>query len=86
MALELEQTLYNLDVVRYHHFTAFVINPGTVKATLSSFRNRAHRELPVLAVLDRGYEFAFNGDVSTLHAQAYQYLKTLPEWAAAVDV
>lgn len=85
MALLLTQTLYNQDVVRYHHFTHFRLSDGIASGTLSSFRSREHRALPVDAVLRRTFDFVWDGDMETLRAQGYAYVKTLPEWAGAED-
>ena len=86
MALELEQTLYNADVVRYHRVGELEINGSLAVAVLESFRNREHRELPVAPVIKRKYDFAFSGDPATVFAEAYAAIKALPEWAGAADV
>lgn len=87
MALILEKTLYNGDVVRYHRITAFTLDPVGRLATakLGSFRNRQHRELPVAPVNSLEFTFPWSGDSGTLAAEAYAYIKSLPEWANAED-
>ena len=88
MALTLEKTLYNGDVVRYHRITAFTLDPVGRLATakLGSFRNRQHRELPVVPVNSMEFTFPWSGDSGTLATEAYAYIKSLPEWAGAEDV
>lgn len=86
MALELEQTLYNADVVRYHRVGELQINGTLAVAVLGSYRDRHHRELPVEPVIKRKFDFVFSGDPETAFAEAYAAIKALPEWAAAADV
>lgn len=86
MALELEQTLYNADVVRYHRVGSIDINGTTVTATLDSFRNFDHRALPVAPVISRKFSFLYSGDAAGTIAAAYAAIKALPEWQAAADV
>lgn len=86
MALELEQTLYNADVVRYHRVGSLEINGTMVTATLDSFRNFDHRALPVAPVISRKFPFAYTGEPGGAIAAAYAAIKQLPEWAGAADV
>lgn len=86
MALELEQTLYNADVVRYHRVGEIEINGGMVVATLDSFRNFDHRAMPVAPVISRDYPFSYSGPPEGTLAAAYEAIKKLPEWAGAADV
>ena len=86
MALQLEQTLYNADVVRYHRISGLEINGNQVTAILDSFRNQDHRALPVAPVITRKFPFVYSGNTETVFAEAYASIKKLPEWANAVDV
>ena len=86
MALLLEQTLYNMDVVRYHRISALEIGNGVVTATLDSFRNFDHRALPVSPLISRKFPFAYSGSPEGTIAAAYQAIKSLTEWSAAQDV
>ena len=88
MALLLEKTLYNADVVRYHRITSFTLDPVGCLATakLGSFRNRQHRELPVVPATTMDFTFSWSGSSETLAEEAYAYIKSLPEWVDAVDV
>ncbi len=88
MALNLEKTLYNNDVVRYHRIITFTVDPVNQLATakLGSFRNREHRELPVVPVTSIDFTFRWSGSSETLSEEAYTYIKSLPEWETAEDV
>lgn len=88
MALLLEKTLYNSDIVRYHRITAFTLDPVGRLATikLSSFRNRQHRELPVVPVNTMEFTFPWSGSAESLATEAYAYIKSLPEWAGVEDI
>lgn len=87
MALTCEKTLYNGDVVRYHRFAEFSLDSalGLASATLHSFRNLEHRAIPVLPLNAQVFSFAWSGNSATLAEEAYNYVKTLPEWADATD-
>ena len=87
MALLIEKTLYNGDVVRYHRIIAFTLDPVARLATakLGSFRNRVHRELPVAPVNSLDFAFSWSGSTETLAKEAYAYIKSLPDWANAED-
>ena len=88
MALILEQVLVTSDIVRYHrigkYYTSGAGEPA--KATLESFRTQEQRGLPIQPVTKRDYDFIWSGNSETLAAEAYEAIKALPEWAAAVDV
>ena len=86
MALELEQTLYNADVVRYHRVGSIDINGTMVTATLDSFRNFDHRALPVAPVISRKFSFLYTGEPEGTIGSAYVAIKSLPEWSGAIDV
>jgi hypothetical protein len=86
MALQLEQTLYNADVVRYHRVGSLDVNGATVTATLDSFRNFDHRAMPVAPVISRKFPFSYSGEPGGAIAAAYVAIKQLPEWQAATDV
>lgn len=86
MALELEQTLYNADVVRYHRVGSIDINGTAVTATLDSFRNFDHRALPVAPVISRKFSFLYTGGPEGTIGAAYVAIKSLPEWSDATDV
>lgn len=88
MALLIEKTIYNGDVVRYHRISTFTLDHEKRLATvrLASFRNRSHRELPVVPVITTDFDFAWSGSTETLAEEAYAYIKSLPEWSEAVDV
>ena len=86
MALELEQTIYNADVVRYHRVGSLDVNGAMVVATLDSFRNFDHRALPVAPVISRKFPFSYAGEPGGAIAAAYAAIKQLPEWAGATDV
>lgn len=86
MALELEQTLYNADVVRYHRVGSLDVNGAMVVATLDSFRNFDHRAMPVAPVISRKFPFSYSGGPEGAIAAAYTAIKKLPEWAEAIDV
>lgn len=86
MALLLEKTLYNGLVVEYHRIGKYkFVSPTVVVALLESFRNRHHREFSFIPVTTWEIDFPFDGNVDTMPAQAYGYIKSLPEWANAVD-
>ncbi len=87
MALLIEKTLYNSDVVRYHRITLFTLSPGTNTATaqLGSFRDRQHREMPVPPINTMEFSFRWSGNAETLDQEAYSYIKSLPEWSQAQD-
>ena len=86
MALQLEQTLYNADVVRYHRVGSLEVNGSMVTATLDSFRNFDHRAMPVAPVISRKFPFSYTGEPGGAIAAAYVAIKQLPEWAGATDV
>lgn len=88
MALELEQTLYNADVVRYHRVIEVEIDElGALSvAFLGSFRSREQREMPIPPVMLRKFPFIRSGDANTVLPEAYDAIKALPEWAGAIDV
>ena len=86
MALNLEQTLYNADVVRYHRVSSLDVNGSMVTATLDSFRNFDHRALPVAPVISRKFPFSYTGEPGGAIAAAYAAIKALPEWSGATDV
>lgn len=87
MALELEQTLYNADVVRYHRVGSLDVNGAMVVANLDSFRNFEHRAMmPVAPVISRKFPFSYSGGPEGAIAAAYTAIKKLPEWAKAIDV
>lgn len=85
MALLIEQTLYNSDVVRYHRISGLDINGQIVTATLDSFRNFNHRAMPVAPVISRKYPFTYDGPPAGTLAAAYAAIKLLPEWSGAQD-
>lgn len=87
MALLIEKTLYNSDVVRYHRITSFTLDPAARLATakLGSFRNREHRELPVAAINSIEFTFSWSGRTDALAQEAYAHIKSLPEWSQAED-
>lgn len=87
MALFIEKTLYNGDVVRYHRITSFTVDPEGRLATvkLSSFRNKEHRGLPVAPVNHLEFAFQWSGNTESLSQEAYDYIKSLPEWSASGD-
>jgi hypothetical protein len=87
MALILEQTLVNADIVRYHRICKYQLNqPGApAVAVLESFRTADQRALPITPVIKRDYDFIWSGSGETLAAEAYAAIKALPEWALAVD-
>lgn len=84
MALLLEQTLYNADVVRYHRIAEYRFNGSNCVAVLHSFRTLDDRVMPSLPVVIREFNFIYTG--GDYAAQAYAAIKALPEWANAQDV
>lgn len=88
MALFLEQTLYNADVVRYHRIGEYKVDVGNpvALAVLESYRTVEQRLLPVAPVIKREYPFEHNGDYEAMPGLAYAAIKALPEWAGATDV
>lgn len=88
MALFLEKTIYNGDVVRYHRIVSFTVDPvgriATVK--LGSFRDLDHRSLPVPPTNTLDFTFQWSGDTNTLSSEAYTFIKSQPEWRKAADV
>lgn len=85
MALLLEQTLYNADVVRYHRVSGLEVNGSMVTAILDSFRNFDHRALPVAPAMTRKFPFLYQDQSVPIFEAAYQAIKSLPEWGQAVD-
>ena len=87
MALYLEQTLMNGDVVRYHHISTYTYKPfGAITATLDSYRDNKHRGFSFIPVVRKEIEFPHSGDTSKLAEEAYSYIMKLPEWAGSVKV
>lgn len=88
MALLVEKTLYNGDVVRYHRIVSFTVDPVGRLATakLGSFRDLDHRALPVAPTNTMDFTFAWSGDTATLSSEAYRFIKSQPEWRGANDV
>lgn len=88
MSLILEQKLNNGDVVRYHRIAEYDLDLTTrvVTVVLHSFRNLEHRSLPVIPVCKREFAFLLAGEIADIPESAYQYIKSLPEWGAVVDV
>lgn len=86
MALLLEQTLYNRDIVRYHRISSIDVNGNVVTATLDSFRNVDHRALPVAPLISRKFPFVYSDTDMGVFAAAYQAIKQLPEWSDSVDI
>ena len=88
MALQIEKTLYNGSVCRYHRVALYRLDPAALIATaeLHSFRNQAHRALPVPPLAKEAFTFTWSGDGDTLGEEAYTYIKSLPEWSEAEDV
>lgn len=88
MALFLEKTIYNGDVVRYHRIVSFTVDPigrlATVK--LGGFRDLGHRSLPVPPTNTMDFTFQWSGNTSTLSSEAYTFIKGQPEWCKAADV
>jgi hypothetical protein len=87
MALLQEKTLYNGDVTRYHRITSYELDTTSAfaKAVLSSYRNLQHRAMPATPVTTMEFSFAWSGSADTLGQEAYDYIKSLPEWAGAED-
>jgi hypothetical protein len=87
MALILEQSLINSDIVRYHRIGKYRLNAAgtSAVAVLESFRTAEQRALPINPVTKRDYDFIWSGNGETLAAEAYAAIKALPEWAAAMD-
>ena len=87
MALEKEECLVTLDIVRYHRVAKISTNgPGEpATAILESFRSRKQRELPIQPVTRREYVFIWSGLSDSLINEAYQSIKDLPEWGSAID-
>ena len=88
MALFLEKTLYNGDVVRYHRIVSFTVDPvGRIAtARLGSFRDLDHRALPVAPTNTMDFTFQWSGDAGTVSEEAYTFIKKQPEWANAKNV
>lgn len=88
MALFLEQTLYNGDIVRYHRIAEYQVNLSSHIAccVLHSYRTQEHRALPVAPIVKREFPFTRSDSLENLSAEAYAAIKALPEWAAAQDV
>lgn len=86
MALELEQTLYNADVVRYHRISGLEVNGNIVTAILDSFRNFDHRAMPGAPLVTRKFPFTYSGETPDIFAAGYAAIKALPEWYEAADV
>jgi len=84
MALILEKTLYNADTVRYWRVGEIKVTGNVVAAVLYGYRNSQHRVLPVNPVAKQTYDFVAN-DLNQALTEAYNYIKTLPEWANAQD-
>ena len=86
MALQLEQTLYNSDVVRYHRISGLEVNGNIVTAILDSFRSFDQRVLPIAPLVTRKFPFTYSGETSDIFAAGYAAIKALPEWSEAIDV
>ena len=86
MAIQLEQILYNADVVRYHRISGIEVNGHIVTAVLDSFRSFDQRELPIAPVITRKFPFTYSGDPSGIFSAGYLAIKALPEWSEAIDV
>lgn len=88
MALLLETTLYNNQVVTYHRISEFKFTNinNVVIAKLDSFRDKDHRAFSSLPLRTLDIDFKWSGNMETLHKEAYDYIKTLQEWKDAVDV
>ena len=84
MALSLEKTLYNGDVVRYWRVTEIKFTGSVVTVVLYGYRDARHRALPVNPVTKQTYSFQGVNPSQAL-TEAYNYIKTLPEWANAQD-
>jgi hypothetical protein len=90
MSLFLEKTLYNGDVVRYHRIGKVEFRANNVIAvTLDSYRNYEERQIANLPV--NSMEFTFQGtggytNTNQAITEGYNYIKSLPEWAEALDV
>lgn len=86
MALELSKTLYNDQIVSYHRIAEYrFVSERLVIAKLESYRSRQHREFSFIPVIACDIDFPWSGSTGTLAAEAYTYIKTLPEWAGAAD-
>jgi hypothetical protein len=90
MALLLEKTLYNSDVIRYHRIGRVEFRDnGIISVTLESFRNYEDRVISNVPL--NSIQFVFQGtgnytDTNQAIADGYEYIKSLPEWAGATDV
>lgn len=62
-----------------------VETPAFHSKDVLSFRVRAYKATSLPCFSDKGYECAFDFNGPNPYAQAYQYLKTLPEYATAED-
>lgn len=87
MAILLNQTLYNLDVIRYHRIAEIKMDMTSDVATavLVSFRTEEQRALLVAPVLKREFAFIRSGNPETMLYEAYQAILALPEWAGATS-
>lgn len=85
MALLLEQTLHNADVVRYHRISAYEMSGTTIVVTLDSFRTREQRAMPIAPVISRKYPFVYSDSTIPISDAAYSAIKALPEWKDSVD-
>lgn len=85
MALLLEQTLYNADVVRYHRVSGLEVDGNMVTAILDSYRNFDQRAMPIAPVVSRKFPFMYTNQAVPVFEAAYQAIKSLPEWGNATD-
>lgn len=87
MALFLEQTLYNGDIVRYHRIAEYQVDLSSrlARCVLYSYRTQEHRALPVAPIVKREFPFMRGDNLENLPAEAYAAIKALPEWARAKD-
>ena len=92
MALYLEKTLYNLDVVRYHRIgKVYLKENNVITATLESFRNYEDRLISNVPLNSMDFTFQGLGPSNyptgqSIIQEGYNYIKSLPEWEEALDV
>ncbi len=85
MALEHARTIYNGETLGYHRIAHLVIGANlTGRVMVESFPSRAVREKQPMTPYFHWHPVVWQGTLNYI-GDAYAYLKTLPEFAGAVD-
>lgn len=86
MALLIKRILFNGLEAGYHRIGSYsFLDDGRVKVVLESYRDAAGRATTFIPLLTTEIACPFSGNTENMAVEAYAYIKTLPEWAAAID-